>query len=117
MRNRCVCICVFVHAVCGVPVSRCVCVHACVCVRVIFVCAPSLSYCRDWMTYWRVYIDELHGAYRASGGSAPFIPTLIIRYEDLCANPMGVLREVAATAGMQTRTDGAAVEVCGCVAV
>ena len=56
------------------------------------------------MERWDTFRDRVNSAYE--GGTGPYIPTLTVRYEDLCEEPNGVLGEILRVAGMSLRTDG-----------
>ncbi len=49
--------------------------------------------CRHWMTFW-------HKALAGIQAATPFIPTLTLRYEDVCNNPEQAVQAVASMAAL-----------------
>lgn len=60
------------------------------------------------MTFWDDFSEDLQGQHKADPAGVPHIPTLTVRYEDLCEHPDATLAAILATAGVANRTDGRA---------
>lgn len=68
---------------------------------------------REWMSYWDVLQGEMVRRHEEAPSAVPHIPSLTIRYEDVCDTPDATLKAVLAAAGM-VWSHGANVPVVNC---